>query len=80
MSDLCQHCHRYHCNRPRGLCTQCYKNLDVRQLYPTAKNYTVKYGLKEPTEEELETLIAEQMRNLPAWWGRESERQKQGYE
>jgi len=30
----------------------------------------------EPTEEELDALIAEQMRNLPAWWLVERERQR----
>ena len=37
---------------------------------------------REPTEEELDAMIEEQMRNLPAWWDRDTEleleRQRQG--
>lgn len=32
--NLCQHCSKRGVNRPRGLCTPCYIDLDIRRLYP----------------------------------------------
>jgi hypothetical protein len=63
-----------HCGGPtgvngrRGLCRPCYNTPGVRKLYRRDKRCG---GLgREPTEEELDAMIAEQMRpeNLPSWW------------
>lgn len=60
-----------HCRRTgrrlvgRGLCSACYQRENVRDLYdPTNPHH-------EPTEEELEQMIREQMENLPDWWPRD---------
>jgi hypothetical protein len=59
----------YHCRRAdkkttwRGLCYTCYKDDKVRALYP-------KYRVSdyEPTQEELDQMIAEQLACKPSWW------------
>lgn len=63
-----------HCNQPRaisgrGLCTTCYTTPAIRRLYPVIeRGHIPRY--REPTEEEVEAMVAEQMKNLPAWWGK----------
>ena len=59
----------------RNLCNKCYEDRDIRKLYPK-KTYTKgveKY--EDPTQEELDKMIAEQMANLPSWWAEASARQ-----
>ena len=34
-------------------------------------------GPSEPTEEEVERIVAEQMANLPEWWAHDAELQRQ---
>lgn len=53
----------------RGMCWKCYKDPKVRTLYPGCK---YRPSGPEPTEAELEGMIAEQMANLPKWWGRDA--------
>lgn len=36
--------------------------------YPLSDKYTGAAALVDPTEEELDRLIEEQRKNLPAWW------------
>lgn len=53
----------------RGLCHTCYENPAIRVLYPK-KKVGRKAGFKfadwhEPTEEELNALIAEQLPTMP---------------
>lgn len=50
----------------RGLCARCFSTLAIRQLYPCEAKAPRRDT--EPTEEELERLIAQQMRCLPRWW------------
>ena len=62
---VCHNCSkvvaRYYC---RKLCGACWRNPVIRVRFPAA--HQGKHN--EPTEEELEAMIAEQMKNLPAWW------------
>ncbi len=67
---LCRHCGEKLANRPRGLCRKCYFS-PARDLYPATSKYANKgYERHEPTEEEVEATVAEQMKCLPAWWNR----------
>lgn len=63
--DPCRHCgkatSRY--NRRRGLCNRCYQIPSIRTQYTPDKPRP-----HEPTEAELDVMIAEQMANLPPWW------------
>lgn len=83
---VCKHCDR-HVKRliGRGLCTSCYQNKDVRALYPARGGEgqrKVRFATEAPpqksrqpagpTEEELDALIAERMKNLPDWWDAET--------
>jgi hypothetical protein len=67
----CRHCGTRQAARPRGLCFPCYGDPLIRELYPTAGSKFATKG--EPTEAELEQMIAEQMATLPGW---ESEKTK----
>lgn len=61
---MCRHCGQRKANRPRGLCWRCYYAPGVKALYPsTSKHAPGKRD--EPTEAELDQMIAEQMRCLP---------------
>jgi hypothetical protein len=59
-----------HCGKPcvvyrgRGLCWTCYGNPGIRESYGKSK-YAPGH---EPTMEELDAIIAEQMKCLPNWW------------
>ena len=73
MTRLCRHCLRHKVSRPRGLCWTCYYKPGVRDLYPATGKFAPK---PEPTEEELERMIAEQSQSLPSWWDRASPKEK----
>ena len=60
----CQHCRTVRLIRSRGLCWPCYETPEISRLYPPPSI--------EPTEEELDAMIAEQMKCRPAWWDRET--------
>jgi hypothetical protein len=69
----CAHCRRRWAGRKnRGLCQTCWLVPDVRLAQPGRVPARVSRPDHEPTEAELEALIAEQERNLPAWWWRDS--------
>ncbi len=72
-SSTCGHCR--HCNRilgrarsKRGLCIVCYRDDAIRVLYACCKTGPKPERHDDPTEEELNAIIAQQMRCLPAWW------------
>lgn len=70
----CAHCDQRAATRPRGLCTRCYDDRDIRDRFPIeASKYTAR---GEPTWEELERIETEQRALIPTldWWNRESER------
>ncbi len=60
----CKHCGLYR-DYAWGVCFRCHKLPEVQAAYAPKST--------EPTEEELEAIIAEQMRCLPDWWPREGE-------
>ncbi len=73
---LCRHCLKNKAYAKRGLCSACYTR--YRDLYPPATRgvprgqgrYFPSSGRPEETMEEVEALIAEQLKpeNLPPWW------------
>jgi hypothetical protein len=76
---LCKHCHkREAAKRSRGLCGTCHKDREIRALYPTAYVYSERAANlsthREPTEAELDAIIAEQSQHLPDWWDTEDPR------
>lgn len=72
---VCRHCGERKVNRPRGLCWGCYYTPGVKEKYPVTCK-TAPRG--EPTEAELEAMIAEQMANLPPWWDAERCKAREG--
>ena len=62
---LCLHCQKHAVNRPRGLCWTCYKDKAICEQYPPLVRYA---GKPAETMADVEAIIAEQMKNLPAWW------------
>ena len=73
----CRHCGAVRWVRARRLCSACYDRPAVRELYPSRRSRTSGFE-REPTEAELDALIAEQMRCLPAWWGESGAKFRQG--
>jgi hypothetical protein len=69
----CRHCNRRKVHRPRGLCIVCYYTPEILALYPSTSKFAP--GKPEPTEAELDAMIATQMQCLPDWWGEESRRE-----
>lgn len=63
----CRHCQRRFSCKPRGLCSTCFADMSIREQHAPLKERP-----REPTEAELETMIAEQMACLPAWWDKEA--------
>ncbi len=62
----CRHCHlRSGNHRPRGLCTICFRDMSIREMYPSNARGGQDY---EPSEEELDATIAKQSLSLPEWW------------
>lgn len=70
-----------HCREPagvnvrRGLCRRCYTTAAIRRKYPRDES---RAPGREPTEEELDAMIAEQRANLPPWWDAETRRMNGG--
>jgi hypothetical protein len=59
----CVHCQRPKLIRSRGMCYTCYEDEEIRKLYP--KGERIFY---EPTQEEVDQCVAEQMMCLPDWF------------
>ena len=74
MKPVCRNCgDPNRAARQRGLCWKCNADPVVRAKFPPDKRGR-RTGQKyhdDPTEEELDAIIAEQLRNLPPWWGQE---------
>jgi len=51
--------------KARGLCEHCYENREIRAQYPTLYPGNYCAGGNEPTEEELDVLIAERLPTMP---------------
>lgn len=84
----CLHCGPTHrALAARGLCWLCSQKPAVRRLYPRFAYPKVRaktprsasYG-REPSAEEVERIVAEQMKpeNLPTWWIDEERKQGRG--
>lgn len=71
--EPCLHCKAHRRSRPRGLCLRCFKDPAVKAQYPRLRET----NKPEPTAEELEIIIAEQWKNLPAWWSLSAEKVQQ---
>ena len=68
----CRHCRKDALSIvARGLCWRCYNKKEIRSLYPKEFKYVPPEP--EPTKEEVERLVAEQMKCLPDWWYKERE-------
>lgn len=65
--NLCRHCNAKKSTRPRGLCETCYRLPGLRKQYPTCRDYTPN---DDPTDAELDSMIREQLADLPEWWDR----------
>lgn len=64
---ICIHCKRDMDLRAKGLCQTCWRHHG--SLYPKSPwRRRERTEDNEPTQEELDAIIAEQMRCLPAWW------------
>lgn len=72
----CRHCGIWAgLSNKRWLCGPCFRDRSIRDLYPLSlraiKTRPVRTDpYHEPTEAELEVIIAEQMKCLPEWWKR----------
>lgn len=64
---MCRYCNRRRACRPRGLCWKCYYS-PAKHLYPVTSKYAPK---GEPTQEQVDEMVREGMRNLPSWWWKE---------
>lgn len=64
----CRHCKVRKAYRPRGLCWGCYRSRAIRDLHPTCTKMRpdLIHGVPE-TEADLDRLIAERRKTLPAW-------------
>ncbi len=58
----------------RGLCRFCYDQPSVRRLYPKLE----RPALAGETAADLDALIAQQMKCLPAWWNAEHKNMQAG--
>lgn len=69
--SICLHCHKNKVNRPRGLCWTCYYTPGVRELFapgsgnPKTAKFAGQRGNNEPTEAELDAMIAERLPTMP---------------
>ena len=60
---VCVHCGVKKTIQARGLCRFCWNRPRIREMYPVIMDTAPR---AEPTEEELETMIQEQLKSLPA--------------
>lgn len=73
MSLRCVHCRtRKPCHGGRGLCRVCWNSSAIRNRYRPVRDTRP----EEMTAEQVERLVAEQSKVLPAWWGVDARRQE----
>ncbi len=63
MQKRCEHCKKRDYQQGRGLCWRCHRDPEIREQYE--RQYD---NGDELTEEQLDAMIAEQMKDLPSWW------------
>ena len=71
---LCRHCGERVAARSRGLCRVCYYTPGVRELYAVKSTF---YAKPQPTQEEVDRMVEEQMQCLPDWWDKEESDKEQ---
>ena len=59
----CLNCHRVRCIQGRGLCQTCWCAPAIRDKFPAKKRFVRGH---EPTQLELDAMIEQQMKCLPA--------------
>ena len=65
MKPKCIHCNmRTRQKFKRNLCLRCYRDLAIRNLYPSYQNHAP----PKETLADLDAMEAEARKNLPAWW------------
>jgi hypothetical protein len=64
----CLHCRMDKKIRCLGLCYRCYDKKEIRVLYGGHQPWN------EPTQEEVDQCVFEQMQCLPKWWLRDWEK------
>ncbi len=72
---VCRHCGKTRFHRCRGLCATCYKLPGVRDRYEPLGPHGragARGRREEPTEAELDAVIAEQRKRLPPWWNEDA--------
>lgn len=70
----CRHCGNVRSLRPRGLCVRCYFNPAVREKH---QKRLAMNGPEPQTVEEVEQMIAEQMKCLPSWWDKSGQQDRE---
>ena len=73
----CLHCGLTRRLKGRSLCPSCYQRPGVKEQYQLVKKSYRPKGY-EPTEEELNVMIAEQLQRKPRWYVEEEERRRRG--
>lgn len=62
----CRHCQRNVVDYSRGLCKKCFQNVGLRNRYPAGGRGSRSPAWEhEPSAEELEILIAQQLPTMP---------------
>lgn len=78
-TPVCRHC-RARSEYSRHLCKTCFRDPAVRGLYPADTRKGMRFGgvgTREPSAEEVERIVAEQLQCLPWWWGEEAAKQSE---
>lgn len=63
---ICKNCGVKPAGRCRGLCWGCYEDPDIKEKFPASQ----RGARPEPTQEEVDAMVREGMRDLPSWWFR----------
>lgn len=64
----CKHCGKVNIYlQGRGLCNRCHRTPEIKAQYAKLREVG-EYDGVEPTAEQVEQMVAEQMANLPDWW------------
>jgi hypothetical protein len=73
-SDICTSCIWQ--TRSNRLCTKCDRPINPRSTTGLCEECRRHNEYHEPTQEEVDRCVAEQMQCLPSWWDKESRKRK----
>jgi len=62
---ICRHCQRERSLKLKGLCHRCYSQEDIRKQYKSESKFR---SNGEPSQEEVDRTVQEQMKCLPSWF------------